>query len=317
MEQITIQNKNLKANIIPYGATLQGLKLGDGTELVAGYGTIEEYSAGDCYFGATVGRTCNRTGKFNIIDGRVYTLELNERNINHLHGGFGGLSRKNWEIVSHDDVSATLQCLSPDGEDGYPGNLTVTAQYILKEDMLVVRHTAVTDKPTWVSLTNHSYFNLNGVGSGDVFGTKIQINAGETSAYNANARVIGRKSVSEAFGFDTSREFALNCDFDHNFYIRNGAETLKYLDRELSFSAKAMGNIASMKVYTDLPCLQFYTGGFIKDGTSLSDGRTIGKSGAFCLETQFEPGSPSRGENVLRPGEVYDHITIYEIHKNS
>lgn len=313
MNGVIIKNGALEAEVITYGATLKSLKF-NGVQLVAGYDTEREYAEGENYFGATVGRTCNRTGRINYIDGREYVLELNERGVNHLHGGYGGLSRTEWQVAEAAPASVRLETLSPDGADGYPGNLRVTAEYLLDSDSLIIRHRAETDKPTWVSLTNHSYFNLNGIGSGSVFGTKVQINALAVSTYDENARVTGREDVKKAFGFDTSKEFALSRDFDHNFYLC-GQTGSKYRGTGPACAAYARGTKAEMRVYTDLPCLQFYTGGFIKNGTRLQDGAVISESGAFCFETQLEPGSPSRGEAVLRPGEEYAGLTVYKFAK--
>lgn len=313
MKSTLIKNGALEAEVVTCGAALKSLKF-NGAQLVAGYCTKREYAQGENYFGATVGRTCNRTGRINYIDGREYLLELNERGINHLHGGFGGLSRAEWKVTGATPESVRLETLSPDGADGYPGNLKVAAEYILDGDMLVIRHFAETDKATWVALTNHSYFNLNGIGSGSVFGTQVQINASEVSTYDENARVTGREDVKKAFGFDTSKEFTLAQSFDHNFYTCGKTE-FEYRGRALAFAAYACGTKAAMRVYTDLPCLQFYTGGFIKDGTRLQDGAVINESGAFCFETQPEPGSPARGEAVLRPGEKYAHVTVYKFAK--
>ncbi|MBO4276919.1 MAG: hypothetical protein J5925_00800 [Clostridia bacterium] len=309
MQLVRIKNGVLEAEVITYGAALKSLKF-NGTQLVAGYGTKREYAEGDNYFGATVGRTCNRTGRVNYIDGKEYLLELNERGVNHLHGGFGGLSRMEWQVAEATPESVRLEVLSPDGADGYPGNLKVTAEYTLDGKLLVIRHFAETDKPTWVALTNHSYFNLNGIGSGSVFGTQVQINALTVSTYDENARVTGREPVQSAFGFDTAREFTLDRNFDHNFYLY-GKREFKYRCAGLRCAASARGTKAAMRVLTDLPCLQFYTGGFIKNGTRLQGGDTVDESGAFCFETQLEPGSPSRGEAVLRPGGKYAHRTIY------
>ena len=313
MDTVRIASGALEAEIISLGAALKSLRF-NGVQLVAGYETEREYAEGGSYFGATVGRTCGRTGRDNYIDGEEYALELNERGVNHLHGGFGGLSRKKWDVAEITGSSVRLQCISPDGEDGYPGKLTVSAEYILEGNCLVIRHRAETDKPTWVALTNHSYFDLNGIGSGSVFGTKVRINALSVSTYDENARVTGREDVKEAFGFDTSKEFTLSQSFDHNFYLCGDAEN-GLCGRGPALAAEARGKKAAMRVYTDLPCLQFYTGGFIKDGTRLQDGAVIGESGAFCFEAQLEPGAPSRGEAVLRPGEAYDHVTVYEFAK--
>ena len=312
MNKTVIKSGGFEAAVINYGAILQSLKL-NGNELVVGHSSEEEYiKSGDSYFGATVGRTCNRTGKLNYIDGEEYELDLNERGVNNLHGGFGGLSRKIWDVTENGDDFVRLECVSPDGEDKYPGNLKVTAEYRLTPEGIIIRHTAETDRPTWVALTNHSYFNLDSFGKKDVFGTRFLINADESSAYDNNARVIGRRGVQEAFGFNTKELSILDRDFDDNFYISSG-ETIDVFDRDLFFAAFAEGEYAELAVYTDLPCIQFYTGGFIPGGTVLSGGRVIGKSAAFCLESQFEPGAPSRGECVLRPGDKYDHVTFYKI----
>ena len=135
---------------------------------------------------------------------------------------------------------------------------------------------------------------------------------GKQDIKNRCVRVTGREPVRDAFGFEFGAPAPLDRAYDHNFYLLPGGRRgLVCGGKELGFAAEARGAVAGMSVYTDLPCLQFYTGGFIGEGTRLQEGAVIGQYGAFCFETQLEPGSPSRGEAVLRPGEVYDHTTVY------
>ncbi|MBO4453418.1 MAG: hypothetical protein J5793_05730 [Clostridia bacterium] len=311
MSTAVIDNGILSAVTIGFGATLKSLKF-QGVELVAGYPDPALYATGDCYFGATVGRTCNRTGKKNFIDGREYELELNERGVNHLHGGVTGFGKREWELSGCGKDFAEYFRVSPDGEDGYPGNLQVGSGYYLQGNALVIRHTAVTDAPTWVSMTNHSYFNLNGAGSGSVFGMKFSIDADDVSLYDPDARVIGRVAAKDRLGFAPGDVNVLKAALDDNFYLKRSFGSKEFAGKTVFLSAVTEGERFRMKTFTDLPCLQFYTGGFIPDGTPLNGGKTVSRYGAFCLESQFEPGFQSRGENILRPGGIYEHTTVYE-----
>ncbi len=307
MELIKINGGDLSVAACEYGAVLQSIEY-KGVKVCVGFDTLAEYERDECCFGSVVGRTANRTGEINLIDGRECRLPLNENGINHLHGGFCGFGKKHWSVSAHGEDSVSFSRVSPAGEEGYPGNLDVTVTYRADGDALVINYRATADAPTWVSLTNHTYFNLAGVGTGDIYGHTVQIGAETVSVYDRNNRVAGRMPVEETeFDFRTPR--TVQKDYDCNYYISAPAE--RRYGRELSLAAHAACGGIGLAVYTDMPCMQFYTGKYIPDGTPVSGGKTISRGGGLCFETQLEPGFQSRGEGVLRPGEVYDRMTVF------
>lgn len=308
MELIRIGNGVLAAAACEYGAVLQNIEY-NGVRVCVGFDTLAEYERDECCFGSVVGRTANRTGEINIIDGREYRLPLNENGINHLHGGFCGFGKKHWSVSARGGDSVSFTRVSPAGEEGYPGNLDVNVTYRVEGTALIINYRATTDAPTWVSLTNHTYFNLAGVGTGDIYGHDVQINAESVSVYDKNNRVAGRMPVAGSeFDFRTPR--TVQKDYDCNYYI--SAPAVMAYGRELSLAARASCGGIGLAVYTDMPCMQFYTGRYIPEGTVVSGGSKISRGGGLCFETQLEPGFQSRGEGVLRSGEVYDRTTVFE-----
>lgn len=307
MENIEIKSENLKVTLLPFGAIIKSIEY-KGRKVAVTLENDDDYITDTCCYGATVGRTANRCGAKNMIDGVEYILPLNENGINHLHGGFEGFGKKTFAVVKKTDASASFSYLSKDGEEGYPGDLDVTVTYTVKGDALIINYRAETTKPTWVSLTNHAYFTLNGYGV-SVFGLPVAVFANEVSVYDENNRVVGKQKVLDT-KCDLRSARPIDCEYDHNFYL-SGEEEKTFGKKTLSLAAEAFGE-THLSVYTDMPCIQFYTGNFIKDDTRLSGGVSMGKHGSFCLETQFEPNFQSKGENILRPGDIYDHTTVFE-----
>lgn len=308
MERIIIKNENIAVTVLTLGAIIQGINA-HGVELTAGYATEEEYFADTCYFGGVIGRTANRCGAEQAIGSGKYLLPLNENGKNHLHGGFQGFNLKRWTVVSKNDTSVTLTCFSPDGEEGYPGNLTVWVSYALLGDALLISYKATTDKATWVNLTNHSYFNPFGINKGiGISDALIEVYAGRVSVYDNNARVIGSVPVDRT-GFDLRKKGRINRFYDHNFYL-SGVEYESFGGKSLRKAAKVYGT-ENIECFTDLPCMQLYCGEFIPENTILRDGSVIGSGAALCLETQLEPNIQARGEGILAPGEVYEASTAF------
>jgi len=308
MEKIIISNDNLEVGVITRGAIVQSIKA-FGLSVVAGYDTEQDYiNDTTTYFGACVGRTANRCNGKGVIDGVEYTLPLNENGVNHLHGGMDGWDRKEFTIEDKGADFVTLSYLSPDGEEGYPGNCKVTVTYKLVGDALLISYNAVSDKPTWVNLTNHSYFNPNGIGNGNVYDVSVQVLADKISDYDENALVVGRKALDgDKLDFRVMRK--LDTEVDHNYYLSSD-ETRDFDGVVLRKAAKISGKI-NVEAFTDLPCMQLYTGYFIPENTVLSEGKVIGQFGALCLESQDEPNIQARGENIIRPGDVYKTSTAY------
>lgn len=316
MEKIIIKNQELSVTVLTLGATVHSIEY-KGTELVLGYATEEEYFNGTCYFGGTVGRCANRCGELQYIDGTEYRLTPNEKGINHLHGGAQGFNLKRWKITEKGDDHVTLFYLSPDGEEGYGGNLSVYVTYKLIGSALVISYKAKTDKPTWVNLTNHSYFNLFGVGNeygADVGNAVFLIDADQVSLYDGNSRVIGKMPV-DGSEFDLRKKTLLPMFYDHNYYL-SGNEYAEFDGKKLRFAAKVCGSV-DLECFTDMPCMQLYCGEFIPENTRLTDGTSAGKGYGFCLETQSEPNIQARGEGILHPGEEYSSSTAYRFSDGS
>ncbi len=314
MEKIIIKNENITVTVLTLGAIIQNINA-YGIDLVAGYATEEEYFRDTCYFGGLIGRTANRTGDDNSIDGVVYPLPLNEKGINHLHGGMEGFNLKRWSVEKQSETSVTLSYLSKDGEEGYPGNLTVFVTYSLTEDALLISYKATTDKPTWVNLTNHSYFNpfgINNEAGARIGGALIEVYADRVSVYDENSRVVGSMPV-ENTEFDLRKKYLICRHYDHNFYL-SGEEYDCFGDKKLRKAVKIWGSV-NIECFTDLPCMQLYCGEFIPENTVLQDGAVIGCGSAVALETQLEPNFQSRNENILRPDDVYETSTAYRFTK--
>lgn len=314
MEKIIIKNENLSVTVLTLGAIVQNITA-FGVSVAAGFDSEAEYLADTCYFGACVGRTANRTGDDNKIHGEAIKLPLNENGVNHLHGGVEGFNRKRFTVVEKNDDSVTLNYLSPDGEEGYPGNLDLYVTYKLVGDALLISYKATTDKPTWVNLTNHTYFNPHGINNefGAGFGgAAVLIYADKVSLYNENNRVIGNTAV-ENTEFDLNNPTLLQRFYDHNFYL-NGDEYEDFSGISLR-KAGEMKSVIGIECYTDAPCMQLYCGEFIPEGTVISGGTVIGSGSAMCFETQLEPNFQSKGEHILHPDEVYRSNTAYLFRK--
>ena len=312
MSSAVLKNKWIEMKILDYGAIIQNINA-FGYDITLGFDNISDYIDDDCCFGSAVGRTANRCKGDNYIDGKKYSLSLNENGTTHLHGGFSGFGKKTFKIEEKNDSSILLSCFSEDGEEGYPGNLKAFVRYTLKDNFILIEYYAMTDKPTWVCLTNHTYFNPDGAGSGDIFGGKVKIDADRVSLYDDKMRTNGRTDVNSIFDF--RNEKILGREFDCNYFLnlKKGAD---FCGRKLYFAASVTGKI-KISVWTDMPCMQFYTGNFIKDNTGIANGKTVSRNGALCFETQFEPGFQSKGEHILRPDVLYSRATAFVFDKET
>ncbi|MFN2299392.1 MAG: aldose epimerase family protein [Anaerolineales bacterium] len=287
-------------------------------DIVLGFDTLEPYLSRHPYFGALIGRYGNRIGKAQFtLAGKQYKLSANEGK-NQLHGGFTGFDMVAWEaeeLPSGDGLKLTY--LSQDGEEGYPGNLACTVQYVFNDkDELSIEYTATTDKPTVVNLTNHSYFNLKGAGNGDILDHSVTIKADKYTLVDAEQIPTGElKAVAgSVMDFNQPRVISEGIEeaggYDHNFVL---SETSP---RPLSPAAAvtAPGNGRKMEVLTTEPGVQFYTGNNLSGTDKGKGGKTYPKHGGLCLETQHFPDSPNQPSfptTVLKPGETYHTQTIY------
>jgi aldose 1-epimerase len=329
----TLTNKNgVEAAISTYGGAVVSLKVPDRdgklADVVLGYDSLDGYVHDKSYFGAIIGRYGNRIGHARFtLDGKTYTLAKNNGE-NTLHGGIKGFNKAVWtakEIPSPDGQALELTYLSKDGEEGFPGNLHVRVIYTLTDlNELKIGYSATTDKKTVVNLTNHSYFNLAGAGSGDILGHVLMIEADKFTPVDSGLIPTGELRDVAGTPFDFRKPTAIgariNADdeqiklgggYDHNFVLRRKPGD------PVSLAARVMepktGRV--LEVWTDQPGVQFYTGNFLDGSAKGKGGLAYTKRSAFCLETQHFPDSPNQPKFpsvVLSPGERYHTTTIYK-----
>lgn len=334
-ELYLLKNGNIQAAITNYGARVVSLlvpdKSGNMTDVVVGFDNVKDYSqGGDTYFGAVVGRYGNRIarGKFKL-DGKEYTLATNNPP-NHLHGGKKGFSREVWDANQPNDTTLVLTYVSRDGEEGYPGTLTARVTYTLtSNNALRIDYEATTDKKTVVNLTNHSYFNLNGEGSGTIDGHLMMLNAdhytpvdstliptGEiASVANTPLDFTQATPIGKRINDTANQQIKYGKGYDHNFVLNKPGTG------SVSKAAEVTGDQSGivMDVFTDQPGIQFYTGNFMDGSHTLKNGDKDNYRTAFCLETQHYPDSPNHPRfpsTTLAPGETYKTTTIYAFKVN-
>lgn len=325
VEKFTLSNsKGLTGAIMTLGGILISFKMPDRTgtveEITLGFDTLDEYLAGHPYFGAIIGRFANRIalGKFQL-EGVEYRLACNEKNINHLHGGNVGFDKVLWQAEAFQNSSSAglrLSYLSPDGEEGYPGNLKVSVTYTLNEENeLTFEYRAETDKATPVNLTNHAYWNLAGVGSGSILGHELLLNCSRYLPVTEALIPTGEMRLVQGtpMDFTTSKPISTDMDkvpggYDHCFVTDPSDQELTPIAR-LYEPKSGRG----MTISTTKPGVQFYTGNLLGEIRG-AGGALFDKHGALCLETEFFPDAvnePHFPSSILRPGETYHHITTH------
>lgn len=328
----TLKNaRGAEARITTYGGAVVSLKVPDRAgkfdDVVLGFDDIEGYQKTTTYIGALVGRYANRIAKGRFtLDGKEYTLATNNGE-NHLHGGVRGFDKMVWTarpLPARSGQALELTYLSKDGEEGYPGNLSVRVVYTLTDaNELRIDYYATTDKDTVLNLTNHNYYNLAGQGSGDILGHVLTLNASRFTPTDAGAIPTGELRPVEGTPFDFTRPTAIGArinqdeeqlklgkGYDHNFVIDGRAGTLR---RAARVTEPTTGR--ALEVWTTEPGVQLYTGNYL-------DGTDIGKGGkpykyryGFCLETQHFPDSPNQPKfpsTVLRKGAQFRSTTVYK-----
>jgi len=333
IKEYTLKNDSgMVVKITNYGATITSIVVpdrdGNMADVALGYDNVEGYinAIDRPYFGAVVGRYGNRIAKGTFsIDGIEYELATNNGD-NHLHGGNMGFDKVVWDAEPVED-GVKLSYLAKDGEEGYPGNLMLSVTYTLTDDNEIVMHyEATTDKATVVNVTNHTYFNLKGEGSGTINDHILQIHASKTTPVDEGLIPTGemRDVAGTPFDFREPKVIGEDVDadnqqieygpgYDHNWVLDREGEGM-----ELAATLYEPQSGRVLEVITEEPSLQFYGGNFL-------DGRLVGKSGkaytyrsGLCLETQHAPDSPNHGgaegwpSVILRPGEKYDTTTIYK-----
>jgi aldose 1-epimerase len=330
---VTLTNSHgMRARVMTYGASLQSLLVPDRNgklaDVVLGYDTLQGYLDRRQYFGATVGRYANRIahGKF-TLDGKPYNLTLNDGQ-HSLHGGTKGFDMQVWKILdikAGSTPSVTMEYVSPDGDQGYPGTLTVKATYTLGDDnQLRIGYAATTDKPTIVNLSNHTYWNLGGEGSGTVMDQLLMI-PGDAITPVSDAASIPTGSitpvagtpydfrVAKPIGRDIRDGSSQQLLFGHG-YDMNWVVSRKEIEGRVVARVEDPHSGRVMTVWSSKPGLQFYSGNFL-DGTTVGKDHHIYRQGdAFVLEPQLFPDTPNHadfGSARLAPGETYRNVIAY------
>jgi aldose 1-epimerase len=345
VERWTLTNGEMTVRVLTFGGIVQTLEVpdadGDVQNVVLGFddlaGYVEHNNPGP-YFGALIGRYGNRIagGTFDL-DGVTYQLPLNNAP-NTLHGGPQGFDRQVWKAtpMGDGDVAALqLELVSPDGDQGFPGTLTTTVTYTLDADSgLAIHYEATTDAPTVVNLTNHTYWNLAGEGSGDVYDQTLRIDASRYTPVDKTLIPTGEVAPVKGTPFDfreptaigerireDDQQLVFGQGYDHNWALdradngaREGSDSEDALERAAVLHDPGSGR--TLTVSTTEPGLQFYSGNFL-DGTLVgTSGHVYRQSDGLALETQHFPDSPNQPafpSTVLRPGEVYDSTTVFTL----
>ena len=332
VKSFTLRNANgVEITAISYGAIITSWKTpdrnGEIADIVLGFADPAQYvAANPPYFGAVVGRYGNRiaNAKF-TLDGRAVTLAAND-GVNHLHGGKQGFDKVLWDgaiVTDRRGPTVAFTRSSPDGEEGYPGALKARVSYTLTaKNELIVEYEATTDKPTVVNLTQHSYFNLAGQGSGDILGHELRINADRYTPVDKTLIPTGELAPVEGTPFDYRKPTPIGAridsqhpqmqfgrGYDHNWVLAREGTALS-----LAAEVYEPKSGRTLVVTTTEPGLQFYTGNFLDGTITGKDGRVYRQRYGFCLETQHFPDSPNKPNfptTTLRPGETYRSRTVF------
>ncbi len=322
--------RGVEAKITNYGGIVVSFRVPDRAakfdDVVLGYDKLDDYLKGTSYFGALIGRYGNRIGKGRFtLNGVEYKLAVNNDQ-NHLHGGLKGFDKVVWNakpLPTKNGAALELTYLSRDGEEGYPGNLSVKVIYALtNNNELKIDYSATTDKDTVVNLTHHSYFNLAGQGNGDILNHQLTIAGDRFTPVDAGLIPTGELRGVKGTPFDFTKAAAIGArineddeqlkrgkGYDHNWVLNGRMGELRQAARVVENST---GRV--MEVWTTEPGMQFYTGNFL-DGKSGKAGKVYQQRYGFCLETQHFPDSPNQPNfpsTVLKKGGRYRTTTIYK-----
>lgn len=316
---LTLDNGQIKVELMNYGAIIKSIILSDDTDIVLGYDTFEQYKNDSFYFGAVVGRYANRISKASYtLNGETYNLDKNDGK-NSLHGGKKGLSTRYFDHEQVDNL-VTFTTTIPDLDDGYSGTIDIKVVYELtNRNQLKITYHAISDKDTIVNLTNHSYFNMDGhnLSSLDNF---VQINSSQVTQNDQFNIPTGKilDVTGTALDFSTSKQIGKDIasddanvvnarGFDHNYIIND--------KKEMKVVAMARGSKCELSVETDCPCMQFYSGNYIATTTG-KKGVVYSANSGFCFETGMYPDAinqPKFPSPVLKAEEEYNYTTIFTI----
>ncbi|MFF2507789.1 aldose epimerase family protein [Streptomyces sp. NPDC058067] len=327
----SLENGGTRLKVLSYGGIIQSLEIPDRhgryANVSLGYDNLDAYIKGTTFFGATIGRYGNRIAKGQFtLDGKKYQLSVND-GANSLHGGAKGFNTKVWDVepfAAGSDVGLHLYYTSIDGEMGYPGTLKTKVTFTLdKHGDWRIDYEATTDKPTVVNLTNHTYYNLAGEGSGSIYDHELRLAAGRFTPTDSGLIPTGELAKVKGTPFDFSHPKPIGRDirighpqlvtakgYDHNFVLDKGMTAKP----EHVVTLRDPGSGRTLKIFTDQPGVQFYSGNFL-DGTLVGpSGRTYRQGDGLALETQHFPDSPNEPSfpsTVLRPGQTYRTTTVH------
>lgn len=326
----TLENQNgMRISVADYGATLVNVLVPDQegrlTDVVLGYDDVSGYEAGDKFFGAIVGRVANRIGGASFkLNGKTYKLAANDHG-NNLHSGMDFYSKRMWTVLEYGKDHIVLSLDSPDGDQGYPGKVTIRVSYTLTDDNEIkIHYHAIPEEDTLINMTNHSYFNLSGQDTGTVLNQEVWINADAYTEADAESIPTGEIVSVEGTPMDFRQKKTLGKDvdadyqalrfgggYDHN-WVLNGSGSRKAA--EMSSADTGI----TMEVYTDLPGMQMYCGNFL-EGDRGKGGASYEKRSAVCFETQYFPDAVHKDHfagPVVKAGQVYDTETVYKFSQN-
>lgn len=320
-------SRGMKAQVINYGAILAGLyvpdKNGNVEDVVLGYDKLEGYYDNSPNFGATIGPNANRIANASFtLDGTEYQLDANDGK-NNLHSHLArGYHKQVWDAVENED-GVTFSLEGPDGDLGFPGNKKICVTYSLtEENELKIHYHGTSDKRTILNMTNHSYFNLAGHGAGEIYDHVLTLNAANYTPVVAGAIPTGEIAPVQGTPMDFTRpkrigdeidadfeQLKLTGGYDHNWVLDGEEGTLRHI---ATAEEPLSGRI--MKVYTDLPGVQFYAGNFLEKEEG-KEGKIYHRRYGFCLETQYYPDTanePSFPSAVYGPDREYDTTTVFQ-----
>ncbi len=324
---ISLKNETLTCEIITYGAAVRRLTVPDGegepVDVVLGFDTLEEYENSDCCFGAIVGPVANRIGgAAYLLNGQRRKMTANDGK-NCLHSGAAGLHRRVWEVLERAEDSVSLICTHPNGLGGIPGDIRIAVGYSLQGRSLVVEYWAMSDRDTLLNLTNHSYFNLDGHDSGPINDHRVLLVSHSYTPTDAHSIPTGEiralagtdmsltKFTRLGDRMDSDFEQIKNAGgFDHSFLIDPNDQGMGFRPAATVKGARGL----TMTVYTDRPCVQFYTGNYIPEGLPGKDGAVYHRRQGLCFETQAfvdAPNHQSFPPITLRAGKAWQSRTAF------
>ncbi len=310
----TLDSGSMQVKVLDYGCRIQSI-IFDGVDFACGFDTLEAYLADTSSQGAFVGRVANRIKNACFtLNNKTYQLPKNDGN-NHLHGCFG---QTLWQAEMPDARTLVFKHRSLAEEEGYPGDMELTVTYRLEGTALMLDYQAIADDDTPINLTNHTYFNIGGIGSGTVLDHEMQILSDRVTVVDAELIPTGAHMdvTGSAYDFRTYQQIGARLGhgldgYDTNFWLTK-EEPSTLFDRQLYRAGSVRSASYQMDCYTDMPCMQVYSANFLGNGPDFKNGIKQEPQHAICLETQFEPDSVNRSMGILSAGEHFHRTTVYQ-----